>query len=525
MVPSSGEACVTWIRNLGRFSTCLDLLTELLARADFGQEAVQAGLLPGLLKAWPPQGYDQPQYFVVVQANEAMCECSANMLTAVELALRNGEFKEWKEKQRNELVEWLSILLTWQRLLGAYPDCATSQDFQGAIKQAWAGVYGDCLGAGSGIRTKLAKKMQKTFRELVASPEARTWSPTLQSTMKVVGEVIDEQMKERDGGGGTPTALVRPPEGGLPLQTSARGAPQVSPDKVAALLRSRKKADVLRGIQAIRAVLEGAMQVTGNRVALCRELGSGLPLERAGVWDAVMDAFEGPLGGWLLQANQKADAKTALTFLDSMCRRFLREVAATEAGKLSVRAEFPPSEYWRAKEAGQETDRALEAGNGEVRSVGGSSRNKAGSADRSLAGKRAIALPRGPTVSTPNLNGRKEEADGPRGTSDGCDGRNAGSDGRDRDSDGPNGSSDRQEVTSTVRTGCRTGGTGIRADRVAIRTGKSAFRTGLMVRQPWTRLCCASCGGLCGSPRWSPGFSPRRSRRSRSNAHVSPQPG
>jgi hypothetical protein len=172
-----------------------------------------------------------------------------------------------------------------------------------------------------------------------------------------------------------------------------------------------------------------------------------------------MDAFEGPLGGWLLQANQKADAETALTFLDSMCRRFLREAAAAEAGKLSVRAEFPASEYWRAKEAGQGEDRALDAGNGEVRSVGGSSRNKAGSADRSL---RAIALPRGPTVSNPDLNGRKEESDGLRGTSDGCDGRNAGSDGWDGDrdgrgrdsdgrnrlSDGPNGSSDGQEVTS-----------------------------------------------------------------------------
>jgi hypothetical protein len=77
--------------------------------------------------------------------------------------------------------------------------------------------------------------------------------------------------------------------------------------------------------------------------------------------------------------------------------------------------------------------------------VGGSSRNKAGSADRSLAGKRAIALPRGPIVSNPDLNGRKEESDGLRGTSDG---RNGGLDGRDRDSDGPNGSSDGQEVTS-----------------------------------------------------------------------------
>jgi hypothetical protein len=113
MVPSSGKTCVTWIRNLGRFSTCLDLLSELLARADFGREAVQMGLLPGLLKAWPPQGYDQPRYFSVIQANEAMCECSANMLTTVELALRNGKFREWKEKQRNELVEWLSTLLMW----------------------------------------------------------------------------------------------------------------------------------------------------------------------------------------------------------------------------------------------------------------------------------------------------------------------------------------------------------------------------------------------------------------------------
>jgi hypothetical protein len=135
-----------------------------------------------------------------------MCECSANMLTAVELALRNGKFREWKEKQRNELVEWLSTLLTWQRLLGAYPECTTSQNFQGAIKQTWVEIYGDCLGVGSGIRTKLVKKMQKTFKELVASPEARTWSPTLQSTMKVVGEVIDKQMKERDGGGGTSAA-------------------------------------------------------------------------------------------------------------------------------------------------------------------------------------------------------------------------------------------------------------------------------------------------------------------------------
>jgi hypothetical protein len=235
----------------------------------------------------------------------------------------------------------------------------------------------------------------------------------------------------------------------------------VSPDKVAALLRSRKKADVLRGIQAIRAVLEGAMRVNGDRVELRRDLGGGLPFEKAGVRDAVMDAFEGPLGGWLLQANQKADAETALTFLDSVCRRFLREVTAAEAGKLSLRAEFPRWEYWRAKEAGQEEDRALEAGNAEVRFVGGSTRNKAGSADRSLAGKRAIALPRGPTVSNPDLNGRKGESDGLRGTSDGCDGRNAGSDGRDRDldgrdrnpdgrdrdSDGPNGSSDGQEVT------------------------------------------------------------------------------
>jgi hypothetical protein len=145
------------------------------------------------------------------------------------------------------------------------------------------GIYGDCLGVGLGIRIKLAKKMQKTFKERVASSEARTWSPTLQSTMKVVGEVIDEQMKERDGSGGTSTALAQPPEDGLPLETSARGALQVSPDKVAALLRSRKKADVLRGIQAIRAVLEGAMQVNGDRVALRRELGGGLPFEKAGV--------------------------------------------------------------------------------------------------------------------------------------------------------------------------------------------------------------------------------------------------
>jgi hypothetical protein len=64
MVPSSGETCVTWIRNLGRFSTCLDLLSELLATADFGQEAVQVGLLPGLLKAWPPRDTTSPVTFL-----------------------------------------------------------------------------------------------------------------------------------------------------------------------------------------------------------------------------------------------------------------------------------------------------------------------------------------------------------------------------------------------------------------------------------------------------------------------------
>jgi hypothetical protein len=54
----------------------------------------------------------------------------------------------------------------------------------------------------------------------------------------------------------------------------------------------------------------------------------------------VMDAFEGPLGSWLLHAYQKADAETALTFLDSICRRFFRELAAAEARKLSVCADF-----------------------------------------------------------------------------------------------------------------------------------------------------------------------------------------
>lgn len=174
LVPGSGEKCLTWIRNLGRFSTCLDLLSELLARADFRREAVRVGLLPGLLKAWPPQGYDQPRWFFVVQANEAMSECSANMVTVVELALRNGEFKEWKDKQRNELVEWLLALQTWQRLLGAYPECATSKSHQRAVRQAWVGIYGDCLGIGLGVRSKLAKKMQKALKELVASPEAQS---------------------------------------------------------------------------------------------------------------------------------------------------------------------------------------------------------------------------------------------------------------------------------------------------------------------------------------------------------------
>ncbi|GAQ85653.1 hypothetical protein KFL_002470110 [Klebsormidium nitens] len=466
MVPSSGENCLTWIRNLGRLSTCLELLSEMLAWADFGQEAVRVGLLPGLLKAWPPKGYDHPRYFNVIQANEAMCECSADMLRAVELALRNGEFREWKEKQRNELVEWLLSVLTWQRFLGFYPECTASQNYQGAVRQVWVGIYGQCLGAGSGVRSKLARKMQKAFKELVASPEARTWSPTLQSTMKVVGEVMDEHIKERDGGGGASAAVAQPPEDGLALLTSAGGAPQVRPDKVAALLRSRKKADVLRGIQAIRAVLEGATRVNGDKVALCRDLEGGLPFERAGVREAVMDAFEGPLGGWLLRANQKADAETALTSLDSMCRRFLSEVAAAEAGKLSVPAEFPQWEYWRAKEAGPGDDGALGAGSGEVRTVGGLGRTEAGIEDQFVARKREVSLSRGSNASNADCNGQKEVLGGLTGTStlDGpardLDGRSAGLDGPDRDQDGRNGSPDGRDFIGDKSDGVSNGRNG-----------------------------------------------------------------
>ncbi|GAQ85646.1 hypothetical protein KFL_002470035 [Klebsormidium nitens] len=105
-----------------------------------------------------------------------MCECSANMLTAVELAPRNGEFREWNEKQRNELVEWLLAVLTWQRLHD-------------------------------------------------------------------VAELPPECCQTSLGGD------LRP----------------VRPDKVAALLQPRKKADVLRAIQAIRSVLEGAMLFASDR--------------------------------------------------------------------------------------------------------------------------------------------------------------------------------------------------------------------------------------------------------------------
>lgn len=282
--------------------------------------------------------------------------------------------------------------------------------------------------------------------------------------MGVVVEVIDEQMKERDGTRGASTSSAQPAEDVLALLTPASGAPQVAPDKVAALLRSRKKADVLRGIQAIGAVLEGAMRVNGDKVALCRELDGGLPFERAGVREAVMDAFEGPLGGWLLRGNQKADAETALTFLDSICRRFLREVAAAEAGTLSVPAEFPQREYWRAKEGGPEGNGALGAREGEVRTRGGLGRNQEGDDEQTPARKSSITLYMGAAASNLDSNAGQKVFDGWEGSSDGPDrgleGRSSGSDGRNPGSDGRNGSPDGQETISDGPHGVSSGRNG-----------------------------------------------------------------
>ncbi|GAQ85654.1 hypothetical protein KFL_002470130 [Klebsormidium nitens] len=461
-----------WIRRLERFSSCLDLLAEMFTTAEFGREAVRLKLLPALLKAWPPQGFEQPRTFMVVEANQAMCKCAANMLIVLELALKNSAFDEFRNERRNELTEWLLSVLTWQRLLGAQPECAALAVYEEAVEQAWLRVYLKYLGAGRGVRSRVAKRMQKMCKEMLAIPDARSWSPELRGTLETVRKVIDDRMRERDGKGSRYEFSEHLLDDERAFGWSPRGASHVPPDKVAALLRSGKKADVLRGVQAIPAVLLGDLQSEVGGAALMRQSLDGLPYEKAGVRDALMDVFEGPLGNWLLQVNKGADAEAALTSLDSINRRFLNEAAAAEAGDTAPR-EFPSSEYWRARDPGQEGGRASEAGNGEARSSEHLQGREEADEERKVIGTErdslpdaSVALLSDPDAQKESLDGQTERSDGEKRDSDGGEGilgeeKNLGkgpggsemqsevphkqegtSDGRSAQSDGLNGESD-----------------------------------------------------------------------------------
>jgi hypothetical protein len=180
---SSEEACDASLLTrqcimMDRVQEYMHLTGLMLGDACFSRNAAQIGLLPTLLKTWPPPGFDQPRFFTSPTLNQRAIGCSLELLTIVYRALAGSHFDEWLKSHRNGLVEWLLVVLTWQLLLRRCPTGAREEAFQECYQRAW-GIYGYFLKGGQGVRSKLAKKMRATCAELLSGPEARLWSQDL----------------------------------------------------------------------------------------------------------------------------------------------------------------------------------------------------------------------------------------------------------------------------------------------------------------------------------------------------------
>jgi hypothetical protein len=59
----------------------------------FSRNAIQIGLLPTLLKTWPPPGFDQPRFFTSPTLNLRAIGCPLELLTIVLQALEGSHFE------------------------------------------------------------------------------------------------------------------------------------------------------------------------------------------------------------------------------------------------------------------------------------------------------------------------------------------------------------------------------------------------------------------------------------------------
>jgi hypothetical protein len=134
---------------------------------------------------------------------------------------------------------------------------------------------------------------------------------------------VHEIIREGGGAAGGPR---HDDFGGMLDEAPGRGGRRVSPKELVALLRSKSRSDVLRGVKAMDSLKQKTAQKEGDQVIMYGVEG-GEAYERAGARGALMDVLEGPLGEWLLEPERAGQTATALWFLDS---RYRQKVDAEE---------------------------------------------------------------------------------------------------------------------------------------------------------------------------------------------------